>query len=314
MQTRVIRRHVQRLGIVAAAALVVAPSAPAAVLGEQRVLVVRATWGPAVPTDERVRRVMDAASAFVRKSSFGKTWLRTDISDPISIRRLDCASSGPAFYESRFAPLRAAARAAGSDLSAWGRIVYVVPSSRAEPGDACRDLNVGRGNEVLVMGELSEYGVVHELGHTWGLGHARSADCRRCRQREYGDGFSVMGRGADDFSAFEKVALGWISNARTARRSGTYSIATPARPSARPYALVVPTPHGQYWIEHRRGDLLVRLLLRESPDPAYRPPTLLIGYPKARKRYCERGALSARIVPRKRGLAAVRLTLRPRRC
>jgi hypothetical protein len=278
------------------------------------VLVVRATWGPPVPTEQRTRQALDTASGFIRRSSFGKTWLRAGLAEPISIERLRCVNSGPEFYESRFAPVRGAARAAGNDLAAWDRVVYVVPSSRNEPDDACRDVNIGRGGEVLIMGEPSASGIVHELGHTWGLGHARSADCRRCRQSEYGDTFSVMGRGFDDFSAVEKVVLGWISNVMTARRSGTYSIASPVRPSSLPYALVVPTAHGQYWIEHRRGDVLVRLALRGSPDPVYGPPTLMIGWPKARKRYCERGVLSARIVPRKRGLAEVRLTLRPRRC
>jgi hypothetical protein len=267
-----------------------------------------------VPTDERTRQVLDAASAFVRKSSFGKASLRADLAEPLAIGRLRCANEGQDFYESRFRPVRAAAVAAGYDLQRWDRIVYLLPSSRAESDDTCRGLNVGRGREVLIMEALSEHAVVHELGHTWGLGHARSARCRRCRHSEYGDSFSVMGRGVEDFSAFEKMALGWISSVRTARRGGAYSIATPAQPSTAAQALVVPTAHGRYWIEHRRGDLLVRLVLDRSPDPAYLPPTVLLRWPEARRRYCERGVVSARIVARRGAVSAVRVRVAPRRC
>jgi hypothetical protein len=312
---------VWQLGVVVAAMLFLAIPAPAAVVGEQRVLVVRATWGPPVATDEQTRQAVAAASEFVRKSSFGKASLRADVASPITIARLQCVNrTGEEFYESRIAPARAAAVAAGYDVSAWDRVVYVLPSSRNEPDDACRDLSIGRGREALVMGEVSARAIVHELGHTWTLGHARGADCRLCRQDEYGDPFSPMGRGyiigpgSDDFSAFEKLRLGWISKVETVRRGGTYAIGPSARTSAR-HALVVPTAHGRYWLEHRSGELLVRLVLGRSPDGAYGSPTLLIGRSYTRRQqFCDRGVLSARIVPRRGGTAAIRVTLRPRRC
>jgi hypothetical protein len=303
------------LGAVIVATLAVAtPASGAAVLGEQRVLIVRATWGPAVATEQQTRQAFEAGSAFVRRASFGKAGLRGELAKPVEIGRLRCVNSGDEFFESRFAPVRAAAVAAGHDLGAWDRIVYLVPSSRNEPEDTCRGLSVGRGREVFVMGEPSAFTIVHELGHTWGLAHARSADCRRCRRSEYGDSFSVMGHGFDDFSAYEKSYLGWGPNVRTVRRSGTFTIATPARASSRPQALVVPAAHGQYWIEHRRGDLLVRLILSSALDSEYDRPTLLLGWPDTRNRYCERRVLSAQILPGSGATRRIRVDLRPRRC
>lgn len=298
-----------------------ASSAPAAVLGEQSVLVLRATWGPAVASDDQTRQAVAAASDFVRRSSFGKASLRADVPPAIGIARLRCVNrAGEEFYESRFAPLRAAAAAAGFDTARWDRVVYLLPSSRNEADDACRDLSVGRGREALVMGEPSARSIVHELGHTWTLAHARGADCRGCKQAEYGDPFSPMGRGyivgpgSDDFSAFEKLTLGWISKVPTVRRSGTYSLGPPTRASAR-HALVVPTARGRYWLERRAGELLVRVVLRPSPGSGYGPPTLLIGRSYTRKeRFCERGVLAASIPPRASGTAAVRVVLSPRRC
>jgi hypothetical protein len=307
--------------VVVAATLFFATPAPAAVLGEQRVLIIRASWGPPVATDAQTRQAAAGAAEFIRKSSFGKASMRADVASPVTIGRLQCVNrTGEEFYESRFAPARAAAVAAGYDLSAWDRVVYVLPSSRNEADDACRDLSVGRGREALVMGEVSARSIVHELGHTWTLGHARSADCRLCRHEEYGDPFSPMGRGyiigpgSDDFSAFEKLKLRWVSEVANVRRSGAYVLGPAARGAAR-HALVVPTAHGRYWLEQRTGELLVRLVLGRSPDAAYGPPTLLIGRSFTRRQqFCERGVLSARIVPRRGGSAAVRVRLKPRRC
>ena len=60
-----------------------------------------------------------------------------------------------------------------------------------------------------------------------------------------------MGHGATDFTALEKLKLGWISNVRRVAGSGSYTVADIDAPSTAPQALVVPTAAGEYWIEHR---------------------------------------------------------------
>jgi hypothetical protein len=60
------------------AALVLAAGAgpaPAAVLGEQRVLVVLVTWGPEPYSQATARGALDEAAAYMRSASFGRTWI-----------------------------------------------------------------------------------------------------------------------------------------------------------------------------------------------------------------------------------------------
>jgi hypothetical protein len=81
---------------------------------------------------------------------------------------------------------------------------------------------------------------------------------------------SPMGHGATDFTALEKLKLGWISSVRRVEASGTYTVADIDEPSSAPQALVVPTAAGEYWIEHRAaapGEVIVRVV--KPNDPAH---------------------------------------------
>jgi hypothetical protein len=221
-------------------------------VGDLRILVIRATWGP-VPTGSGD---FSGAAAFYSRASFGKLKLRIEITPwlqaydtPACIT--DSSVSGRA---------QAAATAAGYDVASYARLVYVVPER------VCNFGGLGIGREVFLApdgGVLDDVALVHELGHTFGLPHAASP------RSEYGDPLSPMGTGTLDFSALEKLKLGWISSVQRVDRSGTYGVADIDEPSSSPQALVVPTARGEYWVEHRRGsDRFIARIVRPN-DPAH---------------------------------------------
>jgi hypothetical protein len=254
-----------------------APGASADTTGDHRVLVILASWGPQPWRVEDVRRVVfDEANAFLRRSSFGQLSLHGDVTPwlPAYPQRPAC----PVPTHERVAPGLSdgpleAARSAGYSPAAYDRVVYVVPRTE------CDWNAVGVGREVLLNGMLSAWLVVHELGHTYGLAHARGATCMGgvCRPHEYGDPFSPMGRGLIDFSAYEKLTMGWIQDVVRTERTGSYRIGRPDVRSAPPHALVVATGSGEYWFEQRLdvdpSGLAVRVVEPDVPDDDLAPPT-----------------------------------------
>lgn len=234
------------------ALLALGSGAPAdAVTGEQRVLAVLATWGPTPFDGDDVRRVIFSdADAFLSRSSYGKVSLRGEVTS--WLRVLTPTSGCPdEWWEegiptSVSGPARAGAAGRGYRLGDYNRFVYIVPRSR------CAFLGLGWETEVLLNGSLSTELVVHELGHTWGLGHAGSARCAdECSLDDQGDLYSPMGRGAVDFSVYEKFVLGWTRNVVTASRARTAEIGRADRAGTRPYALKIDTGLGAYWLEYR---------------------------------------------------------------
>ena len=76
-----------------------------------------------------------------------------------------------------------------------------------------------------------------------------------------------MGSGGVDFSAREKVQLGWIADAPRVSVPGRYAVGTPHDPGELPKALVVSAGPGELWVEDIRTPeprLVVRLL--RAPD------------------------------------------------
>ncbi|MFL5946763.1 MAG: hypothetical protein ACJ74C_15170 [Gaiellaceae bacterium] len=226
-------------------------------VGDLRVLVIRATWGPTVDNEPTLA---DAAS-FYDRASFGQLRLHIDITPWLhAYEAAICPSDGEA--------AKSAARTAGYDVSSYARVVYVLPE------EACDFRGVMRGNEILLTAAQS---LVHELGHTFGLDHATA------NQDEYGDPLSPMGHGTVDFSAFEKLKLGWITSVQRADRSRTYVVADIDAPSTAPQALVVPTNRGEYWFERRGADpqhVIVRLVPASRTRTFYVAATNRFAVPK----------------------------------
>src|SRR4029453_10498819 len=101
---------------------------------------------------------------------------------------------------------RMAATRAGYTTERYSRLVYLFP---AVP---CRYVGRGPGNEVWLDGEYWPGLVAHELGHTFGLGHANRWECPRvgCQAVEYGDRYAVMGgRATGQYASAEEHTGGW---------------------------------------------------------------------------------------------------------
>jgi hypothetical protein len=258
--------------------------------GDVRVLAIRATWGPQ-PEDAGN---LSGAAAFYDRASFGKLRLHIDLTPWLQAFAGPVCPSGPS-SRSAFGPLgesaQDAATAAGYDLTSYARIAYFLPD------ETCNAVGTGVGREVFLTtsgGVLDDQVFVHELGHTFGLPHAKGSSCvRGCRIEEYGDPYSPMGGGALDFTALEKLKLGWISSVRRVDRSRTYTVADIDVPVSSPQALVVPTAAGEYWIEHRSTEprrLYIRVV---RPDNAAHPQYLFsIFLDHAQDRYIARGVFS----------------------
>jgi hypothetical protein len=257
--------------LAAGASAAIAPDPRAAeATGTLRVLVIRATWGPTPSAPDDGRRALDEVSAFYSRASFGRLRLDLDLTPWLAAYSGDpCLPK--ATPRSVFGPLgelaQDAARAAGYDPSAYGRLVYVLPDR------VCgRFGGLGVGREVLLAGaDALEDGLafVHELGHTFGLPHATGRLCAGCARLEYGDPYSPMGHGSDDFTALEKFKLGWTSSIERVPGPGTYTIGAIDTPSGNARALVFRTAAGEWWIEHRVNSphLLARVV--EPNDPRH---------------------------------------------
>lgn len=279
-----------------ALSLAVVPAAQPAygghVLGPQRILVALVTWGPQPVARGDVQTIVfDQVDAFYRSMSYGKVsltgtvtpWLRA-FDGPVRCNLPLVRASG-----------MDAAAAAGYDPAKFDRVVFV------HPEQDCPWSGVTQAATVFLNGVVTTHLVAHELGHSFGLGHANLTDCKRhgCGALEYGDPYDTMGIGSGDFSAKAKFDLGWLTNVSRAGRNGVYQLAPIERPSKLPQALVVTTANDQYWIEYRgrpaqnddgQQTAGAGVLIRVSPSPDLNNfgsssiPNLLLSNPDGRHR------------------------------
>lgn len=110
------------------------------------------------------------------------------------------------------------ARDNGINFGNYARIVYVFPEN-STCGWTGKGTVGGNPSKAYVNGSLTLRTVGHELGHNFGLHHAKDLDCGsdiigdRCASAEYGDALDIMGMSGitGHFNAFSKELLGWIS-------------------------------------------------------------------------------------------------------
>jgi hypothetical protein len=252
-------------------------------VGEQKVLLVLATYGPRPYTIDSVAAALKATDQFVRTSSFGRARLKTRIVPYLNTFATESRSCGwdDAGLNGLIAPPRAALEDAGYQVAAWDRIVYVVVGSN------CSFHGAAIGREALLTEAPQRWLLLHELGHTYGLAHAASTLCGVCPINDRGDPFSPMGDGAGftDFSTYEKTLLGWLPASTYARGNGKYALALATARNSAPHALVVETAAGQYWLERRAGQgLVVRLVDPDKDEPPFRPQSVLLLNPSANHR------------------------------
>ena len=238
--------------------------------GEQKVLVLLVNFQDRTTqpwTADQVRSVVfTSVNNFYKESSYQQTWLTGDVFGwyTLPISSASCDQTTIATYAKQ------AATAAGVNLSAYNRYVYAFPTISC--GWTGWGTYGGNPSQAWINGSMSLRTVGHELGHGFGLYHARSLDCGSqviggtCTYTEYGDILDILGQaGVTGHShANQKERLGWLGygsspGITTVQSSGTYWVDPYETVGTNPKALKIlkstnPTT-GQktwYYVEFRR--------------------------------------------------------------
>ncbi len=192
---------------------------------------------------------------FLRESSFGRTWATGDVLGPFV---LDAD-----YFDQPLAARDAALRAAAptTDLTKYNRIFVVVPQGEtgmdsggmallgcgqiSSPQGDLYASSIWLGAESMVTQGAVVNTAAHELGHGFGLEHAREADYGSealgptgqaaapwDQIHEYGDSFSTMDR-QGQWAAPHKALLGWLqpdTNIQTVTSGGTFNLSPYEQP------------------------------------------------------------------------------------
>jgi Gametolysin peptidase M11 len=233
------------LGLLALLLLLAAPGRAVAPAGEQRLLILRLTWGPQTAdfSEATIAASVERASAHLRAASYGKTWVTHDTTPWLHVWNEEPATCD---YGPLYAFTNDVAQRSGYDLGRYSHTVFVFPRIAA-----CRWGGSYFGRVIWINWVFPWTTLAHELGHTYGVPEEGPALVGGAAQN-YANPYTVMGHGQEDYSAWEKWRFGWLTRvARAGRRGGTYEVAALERPSARAQALVVATPRTEYWFEYR---------------------------------------------------------------
>ena len=184
--------------------------------GEQRTVVILVNFQDK-PTEQPYTRdfargvVFGTTNQFYMEASYQKTSLTGDAFGWYTIPMNSTVCDGWTLASHA----KAAATAAGVNLSAYTRYVFAFPQN------ACGWWGTGTvgGNpsQAWINGTLVFQVVGHEVGHNFGLFHSRSIDCgsttlgSNCTTDEYGDPLDTMGYSTGHYNAFQKERLGWLN-------------------------------------------------------------------------------------------------------
>jgi hypothetical protein len=218
------------------------------------VLVAKATWGPQPYADADVNTVMQGVERFYAVASFGQVAISYSQTPWLDVM------PGPLSCSDETQQLPQLAASTGWDTSAYDRVVFLVPDGR--PSGCLSTFDDPSG--VLLNGTLAVGTVIHEFGHSFGMGHAGLLTCwyvqarRLCSGDPYGDTSDVMGGegGSNvlayvgDFGALQKARAGWLTP-RYITKPGTYRLAPLEAATTLAQALVIRGTAYEYWIDER---------------------------------------------------------------
>ena len=192
---------------------------PTNTVGEQRILAIMVNFQDQPDnkpwTADQVRDlVFKQTNDFYLENSAGKTWLEGDVTGWYTLP-LDSTVCDNFGVRDR---AKEAVSAAGTDLSAYDRFVYLFPKN------ACNYAGMGEigvtPSNAWISGQPTLRVLAHELGHNLGLYHAHALECgtstlgESCNTITYGDTLDVMGSAGTvaHFNAFQKTRLGWLES------------------------------------------------------------------------------------------------------
>jgi len=250
-------------------------------VGEQKVLAILASFPSKAllssVTPGLVRASLLGAGRtldqFVRESSFGQAWVTGDVLGP---HVLDAD-----YFDQPLAIRDAALRAAApfADLTQYSRFIVVAPQGQSGMDSGgmaligCGTISSPQGDltaSSIWMGAESMVGqnetvdiATHELGHGFGLEHARFADYGGDALgpagvapapwdsiHEYGDSYSSMGRQSAQWASPQKALLGWFSPGAVVNvtASGNYTLTPYESAGANQVLRVARDPSGTDWL------------------------------------------------------------------
>ena len=156
---------------------------------------------------------------------------------------------------------RAAAQAAGVDLTGYDHIIHYFPRN-----STCGWSGVGQvpGRYTWINGSSAQT-ISHELGHNFGSHHASTLVCNSngvrvtiggtCTLNEYGNPFDVMGSGFRHMTVFNKARTGFLEpeNTVTVSADGSFDVTPLETKSTGIQALRIPIDSSNaYYVEFRQ--------------------------------------------------------------
>jgi hypothetical protein len=186
--------------------------------------------------------MFSTVNSYYKEVSFNHVSLAGNVLGPFTIPH---NSTDSCSYSSWGSSLHNAALAAGIDLSAFTRLIYVFPNNSCSSTASGYGTVGGSPSKSWILGYCDRKEVyAHEFGHNLGMHHASTPT------NEYGDYSDVMGYSWSAFfhqNAPHKVQMGWVpgGNVVDVSQSGTYTLNMLEQSSASTQALKISKPDTQ---------------------------------------------------------------------